>query len=237
MIDLYSWCTPNGQKVSIMLEETGLPYEAHGVNIGAGEQFSDFFRSISPNGRIPAIVDRDGPDGTPISVFESGAILIYLAEKAGRFLPAEPRARVAALEWLFWQVGGVGPMFGQANHFRNYATAKVGAELAAYGVERYTKEANRLFAVMDEQLGKAEWLAGADISIADFATWPWILGRRNFGVDLAEYPHVGRWNEAMKARPAVRRGVDVLKKERDEAAADPDRWSNLFGDRQFQRRT
>lgn len=236
MIDLYSWCTPNGQKVSIMLEETGLSYRAHPVNIGAGEQFKPAFLAISPNHRIPAIIDQDGPGGKALSLFESGAILLYLAEKTGQFLPAERHARYTALQWLFWQMGGVGPMFGQANHFRNYATQRVGAEAAAYGVERYTNEARRLFGVMDTQLSRHEWLGGDTYSIADMATWPWIVGRKNFGIDIAEYPHVGRWNEAMKARPGVRRGFDVLRKERDEAPANPDRWNILFGAEQARRR-
>lgn len=236
MIDLYSWCTPNGQKVSIMLEETGLSYRAHGVNIGAGEQFAPAFLAISPNHRIPAIIDHDGPGGKPLSLFESGAILLYLAEKTGQFLPADPHARYTALQWLFWQMGGVGPMFGQANHFRNYAVQKAGEAAAAYGIERYTNEAKRLFGVMDTQLERHEWLGGDAYSIADMATWPWIVGRKNFGVDLAEFPHVGRWNDAMKVRPGVRRGFDVLRKERDEAPANPDRWNILFGAEQTKRR-
>lgn len=237
MIDLYSWCTPNGQKVSIMLEETGQAYHAHPVNIGSGEQFTPEFLAISPNNRVPAIVDQDGPKGAPLSLFESGAILVYLAERCGKFLAEDARARATTLEWLFWQVGGVGPMFGQANHFRNYASQRLGADQVAYGIERYTNEAKRLFGVMDTQLGKNEWLAGADYSIADMATWPWIVGRKNFGIDIAEFPHVGRWNEAMKARPGVRRGMDVLKKERDEAPPNPERWNILFGQAQFTRRS
>ncbi len=236
MIDLYSWCTPNGQKVSIMLEEAALAYRVHAVNIGAGDQFTPEFLAISPNHRIPAIVDQDGPGGRKLSLFESGAILLYLAEKTGQFLPADPHARYTVLQWLFWQMGGVGPMFGQANHFRHYAVQKAGAEAAAYGIERYTNEAKRLFGVMDTQLSRHEWLGGDEYSIADMATWPWIVGRKNFGIDLSELPHVARWNEAMKARPAVRRGFDVLRKERDEAPPNPDRWNILFGAAQMQRR-
>lgn len=236
MIDLYSWCTPNGQKVSIMLEECGLDYRKHAVNIGAGDQFKPEFLAISPNHRIPAIIDHDGPGGAPLSLFESGAILIYLAEKTGKFLPADPARRYEALQWLMWQVGGVGPMFGQAHHFRQYAPMMVEPEKLTYGQERYTKEARRLYGVMDERLAQSEWLGADEYSIADIATWPWVAPRKRQGVDFADFPNVNRWHEAMKSRPSVQSGFDVLRAERDAAALDrPETWSVLFGDRQFNR--
>lgn len=204
MIDLYSWPTPNGFKVSVMLEECGLPYTAHAVNIGAGEQFAPEFLAISPNNKIPAIVDSEGPDGAPISVFESGAILIYLAGKTGRFLPADVRGKYTALQWLMFQMGGLGPMLGQAHHFRIYAPEKV-----EYAIQRYTQEAQRLYGVMDRRLGEAEFFAG-EYSIADIAIFPWTRSHANQGVSLADFPNVARWYAAVDARPAVVRGLKVL---------------------------
>jgi GST-like protein len=230
MIDLYTWPTPNGHKVHIMLEECALPYTVHAVDIQAGDQFSPEFLAISPNNRIPAIVDSDGPDGKPISVFESGAILIYLAEKTGKLLPQDVRGRTQVLEWLMWQMGGVGPMFGQANHFRSYAPEPI-----PYAIDRYTKEVRRLYGVLDKRLADHEYLAG-DYSIADIITYPWTLLYKRYEVDMAEFPHARRWQEAIGARPAVERGMAVLKDRRRQGPMTEEARKNLFGDAQFQRR-
>ncbi len=227
MIDVYSWPTPNGHKVHIMLEETGLAYRVHAVDIGAGDQFKPEFLAISPNNKIPAIVDTDGPDGTPISLFESGAILIYLAEKTGKFLPAAPAARYAALQWLMFQMGGVGPMLGQAHHFRIYAPEKI-----EYAVNRYTNEAKRLYGVMDKQLAKTAFLAGNDYTIADIATFPWTRSWQNQGIELSEFPNVLRWHETIAARPAVVRGVEVLASAR-KPLVDAKAKEVLFGATQY----
>jgi GSH-dependent disulfide-bond oxidoreductase len=229
MIELYSWPTPNGHKVHIMLEECGLPYTVHAVDIGAGDQFKPEFLKISPNNKIPAIVDSDGPDGKPISLFESGAILVYLAGKTGRFLPADVRGRYVALQWLMFQMGGVGPMLGQAHHFRLYAPEKI-----EYAINRYTSEARRLYGVMDRRLGEVEYLAG-DYSIADIATFPWTRSHANQGVDLADFPNVKRWYGAIDARPAVKRGVQVLADRRKPITDDKARDA-LFGSQQYARR-
>jgi GST-like protein len=230
MIDLYTWPTPNGHKVHIMLEECALPYTVHAVDIQAGDQFSPEFLAISPNNRIPAIVDSDGPDGKPISVFESGAILIYLAEKTGKLLPKDVRGRTQVLEWLMWQMGGVGPMFGQANHFRSYAPEPI-----PYAIDRYTKEVRRLYGVLDKRLADHEYLAG-DYSIADLITYPWTLLYKRYEVDMAEFPHARRWQEAIGARPAVERGMAVLADRRRQGPMTEEAKKNLFGDAQFQRR-
>jgi GSH-dependent disulfide-bond oxidoreductase len=203
MIELYTWTTPNGRKVSIMLEETGLAYNVHRIDISKGEQFRPDFVAINPNSKIPAIVDSDGPGGGPVSIFESGAILIYLAEKTGKFLPKDARARLAALQWLMFQMGGVGPMFGQAHHFLRAAPEPV-----PYGIERYTKETRRLYGVLDGRLKEAAYLAG-EYSIADIATFPWVARHEWHKVDLAEFPSVQRWYRAIGARPAVARGMAV----------------------------
>ncbi|TXF13469.1 glutathione S-transferase family protein [Pelomicrobium methylotrophicum] len=203
MIDLYTWSTPNGRKVSIMLEETGLPYAVHPVDIGKGDQFKPEFVAINPNGKIPAIVDTDGPGGGPFALFESGAILIYLAEKTGRFLPPAPRSRYQVLQWLMFQMSGVGPFFGQAHHFLRYAPQPV-----PYAMERYHKETLRLYGVMNSALAEREYLAGS-YSIADIATYPWVARHDWHQVDLDEFPHVRRWFEAISARPAVQRGMKV----------------------------
>lgn len=233
MIDVYSWPTPNGHKVHIMLEETGLAYRVHGVNIRAGDQFKPEFLRISPNNRIPAIVDHDGPGGKPISLFESGAILIYLAEKTGRFLPSDPHGRYCTLQWLMWQMGGIGPMFGQANHFRRYAKEKI-----PYAIERYTNEANRLTRVLDQRLSEVRFVAGAEYTIADIAIFPWMRGAENRGVNLSEYPNAKRWFDEVSARPAVQRGVQVLAEVQaaSQAPHDEKSWEVLFGKVQFQRR-
>jgi len=204
MIDLYTWGTPNGRKVSVMLEECGLPYTVHPVNITQDEQFAPEFLEISPNNKIPAIVDPDGPGG-PLPLFESGAILIYLAEKTGRFLPTEPRARIVTLQWLMFQMGGVGPMFGQANHFRKFAKEEV-----PYGIKRYTDESHRLYGVMDKRLAETAYLAGDDYSIADIATYPWVARWEWHGIDLAgQVPNVKAWFDRIGARPAVEKGMAV----------------------------
>ncbi len=229
MIDLYSWATPNGHKVHIMLEECGLPYNVHAIDIGAGDQFKPDFLRISPNNRIPAIVDSDGPDGKPISMFESGAILLYLAAKTGKFLPGDVRGKYKALEWLMFQMGGVGPMFGQAHHFRIYAPEKI-----EYAVNRYTNEAKRLYGVMDRRLGEVAYFAG-DYSVADIAIFPWTRSHANQGVDLADYPNVKRWFEAINSRPAVKRGVKVLADRRKPLVDDKAR-ENLFGSTQYEKR-
>ena len=229
MIDAYSWATPNGHKVHIMLEECGLPYRVHAVNIGAGDQFKPDFLRISPNNKIPAIVDSEGPDGQPISLFESGAILLYLAGKTGRFLPEDVRGKYEALQWLMFQMGGVGPMLGQAHHFRIYAPEKV-----EYAINRYTNEAKRLYGVLDKRLADHAYLAGDQYTIADIATFPWLRSWENQGVTLSDYPHVQRWFDAIAARPAVQRGVEVLAKLRK--PVDDKERDILFGAAQYQRR-
>lgn len=230
-IDLYFWPTPNGWKITILLEELGLPYKVLPVDIGKGDQFAPEFLAISPNNKMPAIVDPDGPGGEPVSVFESGAIMIYLAEKTGRLIPADPRGRLRVLEWLMLQMGTVGPMLGQAHHFRQYAPERI-----PYAVDRYTREAGRIYGVIDRRLADEEYLAG-DYSIADIAVWPWLLGERQ-GQDFADYPNLKRWRDAVKARPAVIRGRGVMKaaKAVGDVKADKERFSILFGDRQFERR-
>ncbi len=227
MIDLYYWPTPNGWKISIALEEMELPYEVHWIHIGRGEQFAPEFLAVSPNGRMPAIVDREPTGGgEPLSIFESGAILFYLAEKSGRFLPPETHARFDVLQWLFWQVGGVGPMFGQFGHFNLYADEKV-----PYALDRYGRETRRLYGVMNEQLARREYLAG-DYSIADMATWPWVVTYKRNDIDLAgDFPHVRRWYDALKQRPGLRRGYDLGKEGRKALSTGPDAEGrkNLFG--------
>ncbi|MBL8547385.1 MAG: glutathione S-transferase N-terminal domain-containing protein [Hyphomonadaceae bacterium] len=208
-IELYFWPTPNGLKISIALEEMGLAYVLKPVAIGKGDQFKPDFMAISPNNRMPAIIDPDGPGGEPISVFESGAILQYLGRKTGKFYPGDERARVVVDEWLFWQMAGVGPMFGQASHFRNYAPNLVDdPEKIAYGVARYNNEVNRLLGVLDRRLDGRAFVAG-DYSIADMASYPWIKIAAVFGQDFAAFPHVQAWLDRIAARPAVQRGVVV----------------------------
>jgi len=207
-IELWYWPTPNGWKVSIALEEMDLAYVVRPVNIGRGEQFTPEFQAISPNGRMPAIVDPDGPDGRPLSIFESGAILQYLGNKSGRFYPADVRARAEVDQWLFWQVGGLGPMAGQTHHFRQYAPALIKDQRQiAYGVRRYTDETNRLYGVLDRRLADRDYLAG-DYSIADMAAWPWILPALQ-GQDLSDFPHLKAWMALVGARPAVVKGRAV----------------------------
>lgn len=230
-IDVYSWPTPNGHKVHIMLEECGLPYRVHPIDIGKGDQFQPGFLAISPNNKIPAIVDPDGPDGAPISLFESGAILIYLAGKTGQFLPADARAKYATLEWLMFQMGGVGPMLGQAHHFRVYASERID-----YAVDRYTNEAKRLYGVMDRQIERTgAYIAGADYSIADIAIYPWLRSWQSQGIDWADYPALKAWFDRVDARPAVQRGVQVLADQRRPAPTQAEK-NILFGQAQYQRR-
>ncbi|GAA4522152.1 glutathione S-transferase N-terminal domain-containing protein [Chelativorans composti] len=202
-IQLHYWPTPNGYKITIFLEEANVPYEVHYVNIGKGDQFKPEFLKISPNNRMPAIVDPEGPGGEPISVFESGAILQYLGRKFGKFYPQEERARVEVEQWLYWQVGGLGPMAGQAHHFRLYAKEKI-----PYAIERYTNECNRLYGVMNKRLADREFLAG-EYSIADMACVGWIRSHEGQGQDLNDFPHLKRWYETLMARPAVQRGIAV----------------------------
>lgn len=224
-IQVHYWPTPNGWKVTIMLEELGVPYEVKYVNIGKGEQFEPEFLKISPNNRMPAIVDPEGPGGEPISVFESGAILQYLGRKFGRFYPADERQRVEVDQWLFWQMGGLGPMAGQAHHFRQYAPEQV-----PYAIKRYTDECNRLYGVMNRRLADREFLAG-EYSIADIACVGWIRPYKNQGQDLEEFPNLKRWFEAMSARPAVERGWSVGQEYRRNIADDKEAQKVLFGQR------
>ena len=235
MIDVYSWATPNGHKIHIMLEECGLSYRAHPIDIGKGDQFTPEFLEISPNNRIPAITDSDGPHdektGKPISLFESGAILIYLAGKTGKFLGKTDNERFDTLQWLMFQMGGVGPMFGQTHHFRNYAPEKV-----EYAIKRYTNETGRLYGVMDRRLAKTgAFMAGKNYTIADIAIWPWLRNWKNQGQNLDDFPHVKRWFESIGERPAVQRGVTVLADLRKPAFDDKAK-EILFGATQYQKR-
>ena len=234
MIDVYSWATPNGHKVHIMLEECGLrlnrDWRAIPVNIGTGDQFAPEFLRISPNNKIPALVDPHGPDGKPISVFESGAILVYLAAKTGKFMPRSDRAKFEVLQWLMFQMGGVGPMLGQNHHFRLYAPEKID-----YAINRYTNEAKRLYGVMDKQVSKTKFIAGNTYTIADMAIFPWLRNWQNQGIDWAEYPHLKNWFDTIAARPAVQRGVQVLADLRKPITDDKAR-EMLFGKQQFLRR-
>jgi GSH-dependent disulfide-bond oxidoreductase len=234
MIDVYSWATPNGHKVHIMLEECGLrlnrDWRAIPVNIGTGDQFAPEFLRISPNNKIPALVDPHGPDGKPISVFESGAILVYLASKMGKFMPRSDRAKFEVLQWLMFQMGGVGPMLGQNHHFRLYAPEKI-----EYAINRYTNEAKRLYGVMDKQVSKTKFIAGNTYTIADMAIFPWLRNWQNQGIDWADYPHLKHWFDTIAARPAVQRGVQVLADLRKPITDDKAR-DVLFGKQQFVRR-
>ena len=233
MIDVYTWPTPNGHKVHIMLEECGLEHTIHGVNIRKGEQFEPEFLKLSPNNRIPAIVDQDGPDGKPYTLFESGAILIYLAEKTGKFLAAEGRARHDTLQWLMFQMGNVGPMFGQANHFRNYAKDK-----QEYPIERYTNETIRLYRIMDKRLSENAYLAGDTYTIADMATFPWARNPQRRDMNFDELPNMARWVDEITARPAVAKAVDVLAEHQSKPnqVLDDATRAIMFGDKQFEKR-
>ena len=231
MIDLYTWPTPNGHKVHIFLEETGLEYTVIPINILTGDQFDPAFLKISPNNKMPAMVDRDGPDGKPYGVFESGAMLLYLAEKTGQFMPSGMAERYTVIQWLMFQMGGIGPMLGQAHHFRLYAPEKID-----YAFNRYTNEARRLYRVVDTRLAEVEYLAG-DYSIADMATYPWLRYHENQGQKLEDYPHLKRWYDALSARPAVRRGLAVLEEEsRSPQQMDQQAKHLLFGAGQYEKR-
>jgi GST-like protein len=229
MLEVWTWPTPNGHKVHIALEELGLEYKVIPVNIGAGDQFKPEFLKITPNHRIPAIVDPDGPGGKPFTLFESAAILIYLSEKTGgKLIPKDPVGRYKCLEWMMFQMGGIGPMFGQWNHFGAYAPERV-----PYAIERYTNEVKRLHRVLEHRLGEVRWLAGDEYSMADIITFPWIRGADRRGIDLAEFPGVKRWFDAMAARPAVQRGIKVLAdRARRGQITDAER-ENTFGKTQF----
>jgi GST-like protein len=234
MIDVYSWPTPNGHKVHIMLEECGLrlgrDWQVHPVNIGLGEQFQADFLKISPNNKIPALRDPVGPDGKPISLFESGAILLYLAAKTGQFPPRSDRARFEVLQWLMFQMGGLGPMLGQAHHFRLYAPQKID-----YAVDRYTNEARRLYGVLERQLQQHRFIAGKQYSVADIASYPWLRSWQNQGIDWADFPALKDWFDRIGARPAVQRGVAVLAEARKPLTDDQARAA-LFGQEQYKKR-
>jgi GSH-dependent disulfide-bond oxidoreductase len=230
MIELYSWPTPNGHKVHIMLEETGLPYKVHAVDIGAGAQFDKTFLAISPNNRIPAIVDTGSADGKPLSVFESGAILLYLAEKTGKFLPKDLRGRYEVIQWLMFQMGGIGPMLGQVHHFRAYAPEPI-----PYAIDRYTNEAGRLYGVVDRRLADRPFIAG-DYSIADMAIFPWLRSWERQGVNIADYPNLKRWFDTIAGRPAVERGVKVLSDLSRAGPMDEKQREILFGATQYAKR-
>ena len=227
MIDLFTWATPNGYKISIALEEVGLPYTAHLVDIGRGAQFAPEFLAISPNNKIPAITDRDGPGGRPLSLFESAAILLYLADKTGKLMPADAAQRWTAIQWLAFQVAHVGPMLGQLGHFRNYAKDKL-----PYAIERYTNEVGRLYGVLDKRLATVEYLAG-EYSVADIAVYPWLRAPDAYGIELAKYPNVARWRSAVAERPAVKRGLAVPP--RVDRPMDDHAREILFGSKQYAR--
>ena len=227
MIQLWTWPTPNGQKIHIALEELELPYEVVPVNIGKGEQFAPEFLAITPNHRIPAIVDSEGPGG-PLALFESGAILLYLAEKTGKLLPADPAKRAICTQWLMFQMASVGPMFGQHGHFASYAPEKI-----PYAIERYTNEVNRILRVLDKRLAEAEWLGGDAYSIADIATFPWTRTAPGRGVDMAALPNVSRWHAALDARPGVQRGLAVMKAQQQRKPMTDAEREILFGKTQF----
>lgn len=229
-IELWYWPTSNGFKIAIAMEEMELDYTLVPINIGAGEQFREDFLAITPNHRIPAIVDPDGPGGR-YTLFESGAILLYLANKTGKFLPADDAGKFRAIEWLMFQMGGIGPMFGQANHFRAYAPEKI-----PYAIERYTNEVRRLYGVLEKRLSQASYLAGEEFTIADMAAFPWARNFERYDVDLADFPSVGRWVEAVGARPGVQRGMQVLADRRRQGAITDAERENMFGATQYQRR-
>ena len=231
MIDLYTWPTPNGHKVHIMLEECGLPYTVHAIDIGAGDQFKPDFLKISPNNKMPAMVDQDGPDGEPIAIFESGAILMYLAERTGQFLPTAPREKYQVIQWLMFQMGGLGPMLGQAHHFLQYAP-----EAIEYAQARYRNEANRLYSVLDRRLGESDYLAGTDYTIADMAAWPWTRFPERQDVERTDYPNFVRWFDRIAERPAVQKGVTVLADRRRDLKTDKAAWETMFGKTQYEKR-
>ncbi len=230
MIELYTWPTPNGHKIHIMLEECGLDYTVHAIDIGAGDQFAPEFLKFSPNNKMPAMIDPDGPGGKPYSVFESGAMLMYLAEKTGKFMPSDMAGRYTVIQWLMFQMGGVGPMLGQAHHFRHYAPRKI-----KYAYDRYTNEARRLYNVVDTRLGEVEYVAG-EYSIADMAIYPWMRLHERQGVDIDTIPNLERWLDAISERPAVQKGMEILKDRRSNLKDDAKAREILFGAQQYARR-
>ena len=232
MIDIYFWPTPNGYKITVMCEEVGLKYNIIPVNIGAGDQFKPEFLKISPNNRMPAIVDSDGPDGKPIAMFESGAILMYLAEKTGKLMPSDTRGKYNVIQWLMFQMASVGPMLGQAHHFRVYAPEKL-----EYAMNRYTNEAKRIYNVIDKQLSQTPYIAG-DYSIADIAIYPWLVPHNMQGQNLDDFPHLKKWYEGLRARPAVQAGFAVMSEQLKNRAPTQDKkaWDTLFGAKQFEKR-
>ncbi len=235
MIDLYTCATPNGQKLHILFEETGLDYTEHWIDIGKGEQFTPEFLAISPNNKIPAIVDRDGPGGEPMALFESGAILFYLAKKTGRFLPEDPRKHWDVMQWLFWQIGGFGPMLGQAHHFNAYAPMRPdGPVVLPYAQARYTNEAGRLYGVLDRQLARHEYVAADEYTIADMAIFPWCRLYKRQEQDINDFPNVKRWFATVGRRPAVERDMGKLEDIVD--GWDAESWDVSFGDQQYQQR-
>ncbi|MCX7961335.1 MAG: glutathione S-transferase N-terminal domain-containing protein [Burkholderiales bacterium] len=231
MIELYTWPTPNGHKVHIMLEETGLPYRVIPVDIGAGEQFRPEFLRISPNNKIPAIVDPEGPKGRPFALAESGAILFYLASKTGRYLPEDLEKRWQVMQWVMFQMGHIGPMLGQAHHFRDYAPQKI-----PYAIERYTNEAKRLYGVLERRLAESEYVACDEYTIADMAILPWLRTPERQGVSIDEYPNVKRWRERLLARPAVQKAFTVLAERRRQRPISDKEREVLFGATQYARR-
>ena len=231
MIDIHFWPTPNGYKITVMCEEVGLKYNIIPVNIGAGDQFKPEFLKISPNNRMPAIIDHDGPDGKPIAMFESGAILMYLAEKTGKLMPSDTRGKYNVIQWLMFQMASVGPMLGQAHHFRVYAPEKL-----EYAMTRYTNEAKRIYNVIDKQLSRTPYIAG-DYSIADIAIYPWLVPHNMQGQNLDDFPHLKKWYEGLRARPAVQAGFAVMSEQLKNRAPTQDKkaWDTLFGAKQFEK--
>ncbi len=231
MIDVYTWPTPNGHKVHIMLEETGLPYAVHPVDIQSGDQFKPEFLKISPNSKMPAIVDREGPGGKPMALAESGAILFYLASKTGKFLPADLRDRWAVMQWVMFQMGHIGPMLGQAHHFLGYSVEKI-----PYAIDRYRNEANRLYGVLDRRLGASPYVACREYTIADMAVMPWLRSYERQGVNMDDYPNVRRWFDKLNERPAVKRALQVLADRRRPGPLTPEQREVMFGSVQYARR-
>ncbi len=231
MIDLYTWPTPNGHKIHIMLEEIGMQYRVIPINIQAGDQFKPEFLKISPNNKMPAMIDQDGPQGKPYALFESGAMLIYLAEKSGQLLPTETTARFQVIQWLMFQMASIGPLLGQAHHFIGYAPEKI-----QYAIDRYTKEANRLYTVVNKRLEESAYIAGDEYSIADIALWPWMRRPTRQNVQRDDYPAFVAWHDNIGQRPAVERGVQVLAEHQTSGALTDEARKNMFGDAQYQRR-
>jgi GST-like protein len=231
LIDVYTWPTPNGHKVHIMLEETGLAYRVHAIDIQAGDQFKPEFLAISPNNKIPAIVDQDGPGGKPMAMFESGAILFYLASKTGRFLPEDLRLRWSVMQWVMFQMGHIGPMLGQAHHFLGYAPERI-----EYAMNRYRNEANRLYGVLDKRLAASPYVACDEYTIADMAIMPWLRSHDRQGVVMDDYPNVKRWFDKLNARPAVQRALQVLAERRRTAPLTPEQREVMFGAAQYRQR-